>query len=72
MLSEDFHDMLVYGALKVYYSSIVKDANSSKQYEGLYDERMALLEDYAGTKQVNVDLGSSPQMNNSNLFYYGY
>ena len=70
VLSEDFHDMPVYGALKIYFSTIVNDKNKFQMYEALYKERMDLLEDYAGTKQVNVDLGVSPQPVNPNLFYY--
>lgn len=70
LLNEDFHDMLVYGALKVYYSSIVKDADRFKEFDSLYQERLALLEAYAGTKSVNVDLGAEPNLVNPNLFLY--
>jgi hypothetical protein len=70
LLQEDFHDMIVYGALKVYFSSIVDDSNKFKQFDALYQERLDLLESYAGTKQVNVDLGHSPQITNPNFFYY--
>lgn len=70
LLQEDFHDMLVYGALKVYYSSIKKDPNAFKEYESLYKERLDLLEEYAGTKQVNVDLGEEPATINPNLFMF--
>lgn len=70
LLNEDFHDMLVYGALKTYFSSIVKDTDKFKQYEKMYDDRLELLEQYAGTKQVNVDLGQTPNMVNPNLFIY--
>jgi len=71
ILSEDFQDMILYGALKVYFSSIVKDADQFKQFSTLYEEKRLLLEDYAGTKQVNVDLGQAPTLNNPNLFLYG-
>jgi len=71
LLSEDFQDMLVYGALKTYFSTIVKDTDKYKQFDTMYKERLELLEDYAGTKSVNVDLGSVPQMVNPNLFYFG-
>lgn len=71
LLSEDFHDMLVYGALKVYYNSIVPDAKRFAEYDALYQERLRLLEDYAGTKSVDVDLGNVPQAVNPNLFYWG-
>lgn len=70
LLSEDFHDMLVYGALKVYFSSIVPDSAKFKEYDDLYSERLEMLKDYAGTKQVTVDLGNEPQQVNPNLFLY--
>lgn len=70
LLSEDFHDMLVYGALKTYYSSIVKDVDRYQEFDSLYSERLRLLEAYAGTKSVNVDLGDQPLAVNPNLFLY--
>lgn len=70
LLQEDFHDMLVYGAAKTYYSSIVKDIDRYKEYDALYSERLELLAAYAGTKSVNVDLGTEPQQTNPNLFIY--
>lgn len=70
LLSEDFHDMLVYGALMVYFTSIVKDADKFNMYQNLYTQRLSLLEEYAGTKSVNVDLGSAPIPNNPNLYIY--
>jgi len=71
LLQEDFHDMLVYGALKIYFSSIVKDANLFEQYNTLEAERLEMLKDYAGSKSVNVDLGSQPIPSNPNLYIYG-
>lgn len=70
LLEEDFHDMLVYGAAKTYYSSIVKDKDRFSEFDNLYNERLQLLEAYAGTKSVNVDLGIAPQVVNPNLFMY--
>jgi hypothetical protein len=70
VLNEDFHDMLVYGALMTYFTSIVKDADKYKMYAALYESRLELLEAYAGTKSVNVDLGNQPEYVNPNLFYY--
>jgi hypothetical protein len=70
LLQEDFHDMLVYGALKVYFSSIVKDDGKYAQFNAEYESRMTLLEAYAGTKSVNVDLGQQPIPNNPNLYIY--
>lgn len=70
LLEEDFHDMLVYGALTTYFTSIVKDTDKYKMYDGLYQQRLELLKDYAGTKSVNVDLGAQPMQANPNLFIY--
>jgi hypothetical protein len=70
ILSEDFHDMLVFGALKIYFTSIVNDPNKFKEYDNLYAERLIALKDYAGTKAVNVDLGEEPNNINPNLFLY--
>lgn len=70
LLQEDFHDMLVYGALKTYYNAIVKDANAFKMWDVMYAERLDLLEAYAANKSVNVDLGAQPIPNNPNLFIY--
>lgn len=70
ILSEDFHDMLVHGALKIYFSTFVDNPNKFKEFSTLYDERLALLADYAGTKAIQIDLGEEPSNINANLFYY--
>ena len=70
LLHEDFHDLLVYSALKIYYSSIVKDPDKYKLYAALTEERENLMESYLGTKSVNVDLGQRPISANPNLFLF--
>lgn len=70
LLQEDFHDMLVFGALMIYFSSIVKDKTQYEVYKDLYNTRMELLKDYAGSKSVNVDLGQQPIQNNPNLYLF--
>ncbi len=70
LLQEDFHDMLAFGALKVYFGSINKQPDQFKLFSELYTERLVLLEDYAGTREVNVDLGAQPNPINPNLFTY--
>lgn len=71
LLSEDFHDMLVYGALKTYWSTIVPESNKFKEFDAMYKERLMLLEDYAGTKTaLSVDLGTNPIQQNPNLFTF--
>jgi hypothetical protein len=68
VLSEDFHDMLVYGAAMTYYNSIVPDQNRFRLYEKMYAARLELLSEYAGTKQVNYNLGEQPAMLNPNNY----
>jgi len=70
VLTEDFHDMLVDGSLMRYYTNIVKDDDAYKKHKESYDIRHIMLEDYAGSKQVNVDLGDVPQQLNPNLYLY--
>lgn len=70
LLHEDFHDMLVHGALMVYFSSIAPDRTKYAQFKALYDSRLELLAEYAGTKAVQVDLGDEPAAVNPNLFLY--
>lgn len=71
ILSEDFHDMLVYDSLRTYFSGIVENETKYKLVNTLYEERLNLLEAYAGSKTVNVDLQSTPLMTNPNLFFQG-
>lgn len=70
LLQEDFQDMPVYGALMTYFSSVVKDPAKFKQFAEEYGARLELLSEYAGTRQINVDLGSQPNPVNPNLFIY--
>jgi hypothetical protein len=70
LLQEDFHDMIVHGALMTYFSSIKIDKDQFSLYERQYERRLDLLKDYAANKSVNVDLGAQPVPNNPNLFIY--
>lgn len=71
LLDEDFHDMIVFGALRLYFASINKDKDKYEFFDAQYKDRWTLLENYAGTKQVNVDLGQAPTLMNPNLFLFG-
>lgn len=70
VLQEDFHDMIPYGTMLTYFSSIVPDTNKFKQFQAMYDSRLTLLEEYAGTKQVSVDLEAEPVLSNPNNYPY--
>jgi len=68
LLHEDFHDMLVYGALVTYFSSIVDNPNKANEFQALYDRKLKLLEEYAGRKTINVNLRTPGIGLNPNLF----
>lgn len=68
LLMEDFHDMLVHKALQIYFSSINRDANRAAEFKALYDERLILLEEYAGSNTIDVNLARAPMNQNPNLF----
>ncbi len=70
LLQEDFQDMILHGALMVYFSSIRPNAEQYKSFKDLYDTRLQMLESYAGTKSVNVDLGPQIVPKNPNLYNY--
>lgn len=70
LLHEDFHDLLVYSSLMIYYNSIVKDQQKYEMYKDLTEKREQLMEAYLGTKSVNVDLGQKPIQANPNLFLF--
>lgn len=69
-LDSDFHDVIVYSALCVYYSSIVKDKEKFEMYDRLTKDREKLMDAYLGTKSVNVDLGAQPIQSNPNLYLF--
>lgn len=68
LLMEDFHDMLLYKPLYIYFSTINKDIQKANQFKELYDERLSLLKDYAGTNTVQVNLRSKINKRNPNTF----
>ena len=59
LLDDNFHDAIVYGALRTYFESIVQNDSQAQYYAGLYNEKMQQAEFYLSTKQVSVDLGIS-------------
>lgn len=68
LLMEDFHDMLLYKPLYIYYSSVNKDIEKADQFKELYDERLKLLEQYSGTNSTNINLRSTYRTQNPNSF----
>jgi hypothetical protein len=71
LLQGDFHDIIVYWALEVYFNSIVKDTEKYQMFQGIRKEKEDMfMRAYLSTKQVNVDLSVSPQQRNPNLFTF--
>lgn len=70
LLDANFHDAIVYGALRTYFSSISKDTDKASYFGGLYQEKLGQMEQYLSTKQVSVDLGSTPIQRNANLYNF--
>jgi len=68
ILMEDFQDMLLYRPLYTYFSSVNKDRDKATQFKDLYEERLRLLQEYAGEGTIDVNLGRTPQRMNPNLF----
>ena len=68
LLLEDFHDLLVYRPLKIYFSSINPQPEKAKEFSDLYDLGIQSLDSYAGTKGLTVNLRGKINTINANLF----
>lgn len=70
LLFEDFHDLLIFSSLMIYYNSIVKDKEKYALYKDLTEKREKLMEAYLSNKSISVDLGDQPLNSNPNLYIY--
>jgi hypothetical protein len=69
VLMEDFQDMLIWKPLAMYYSSAVgNDKTKASEYQDEYDRKLVLLEEYAGSKTVSVNLCRRTMNRNPNLY----
>ncbi len=68
LLLEDFHDLIVYRALMIYFSSVVDNPNKRKEFAELYQDGISKLDDYAGSKTVDVNLRGRINTVNPNLY----
>lgn len=68
LLLEDFHDLLVYRPLVIYFSSINPQPQKAKEFQDLYDLGIKALDDYAGSKGLTVNLRGKINTINGNLF----
>lgn len=68
LLLEDYHDLPVYRALVIYYTTINKVPESARKFQELYELGIGRLDDYAGSKQLQVNLRGAINAVNPNLF----
>ena len=68
LLLEDFHDLLVYRPLMIYFSTIVDNPNKKKEFTDLYNAGIQSLDEYAGSKTVNVNLRQAINTRNPNAY----
>jgi hypothetical protein len=68
LLLEDFHDLIVYRALMIYFSTIVDNPNKRKEFAELYENGLALMSEYSGTKALQVNLRGAINTINPNLY----
>lgn len=71
LLLEDFQDLLVYRPLMIYFSTINKDMDKAAEFTRLYEEGIKRMDEYVGTKSLNVNLANRVTQINPNLFYRG-
>lgn len=71
ILNEDFQDMLVWKPLIFYFASIVDNKVKKSEFQGLYDEKVKQLNDYANSGSVDVNLGRRANYKNPNLYWQG-
>lgn len=68
-LLEDFQDLLVYQPLVTYFSTIQPNEAKANEFKEKLAEGMKMMDDYIGTKSLNVNLGQRISQINPNLFY---
>jgi hypothetical protein len=68
LLQEDYHDVLVFDALVTYFSSIVDNPTKLREFTIRRDSIVTMMNDYIGTKSLNVNLARPRMGNNPNLY----
>lgn len=68
LLLEDYHDLLVYRPLMIYFSTIVDNPNKKKEFTDLYNQGISNMDDYAGSKALQVNLRGAINTINPNLY----
>lgn len=70
VILEDFHDLLVYRPLTIYFSTIQPNPAKQSEFQSKYNDGIEMMDNYVGEKVLNVNLSVTPQPINPNLFIY--
>lgn len=68
LLLEDFQDIPVYRPLIIYFSTIQPNEAKAAEFKQLREEGINKLDEYCGTKSLNVNLGRPQVGPNPNLY----
>lgn len=68
LLLEDYHDLLVYRALMIYFSTINDNPEKRKEFAEMYESGIQLMDSYVGSKALQVNLRGAINMINPNLY----
>lgn len=71
LLLEDFQDLLVAEPLVTYFSTIQPNPTKAQEFKIKLAEGIKMMDDYVGTKSLNVNLRQTMQQMNPNLFWQG-
>lgn len=70
LIAEDFQDMLIWKPLVYYFASIVDNPKKAEEFQSLYDQKLALLNEYSGSNTVQVNLSPKGIGRNPNNYPY--
>jgi len=70
IILEDFHDLIVYRPLTIYFSTIQPNPSKQAEFQSKYNDGIESMDNYVGEKVLNVNLSLNPQPINPNLFIY--
>ena len=68
LLLEDYHDVIVFDSLVTYFTTIVDNAKKAEEFRARRGEITGMMDDYVGTKSLNVNLGRGNPGQNPNLY----
>ena len=68
VILEDFHNLIVFHSLITYFSSIVDNPGKLKEYKEAYDEGILKMDEYVGSKALNINLRGAINTLNPNIY----